>query len=93
MITTAKRGSTSRKRPMVRVSDGTHATLKELAERSGEPIHVVVEKAVEAYRRERFFVELDEAYAALQNDPEAWSEELAERAAWEITLADGLEGD
>jgi hypothetical protein len=35
--------------------------------------------------------EFDAAYARLQADPVAWEEELAERAVWEVTLADGLD--
>lgn len=33
----------------------------------------------------------NKAYAALRNDPKAWSEELEERTLWEATLFDGLE--
>ncbi|HEX6677076.1 MAG TPA: hypothetical protein VF486_18860 [Actinomycetes bacterium] len=40
---------------------------------------------------ERFFAELDAAYARLRADPAAWEEELAERAELEGTLADGLD--
>jgi hypothetical protein len=36
-------------------------------------------------------LELNEAYGRLQADPVAWEEELAERALWETTLADGLD--
>ena len=52
----------------------------------------MLERAVENYRREQFFAELDAAYARRQADPVAWEEELAERALWESTLADGLDG-
>jgi hypothetical protein len=40
---------------------------------------------------EEFFDALDEDFARLQADPEAWKEELRERAIWDATLADGLE--
>jgi hypothetical protein len=33
---------------------------------------------------------MDADYAALREDPAAWAEEQAERAAWETTSADGL---
>ena len=75
----------------VRVSAGTHSTLKELAELTGQPMTVVLDRAVEAFRREQFLDECDRAYARLRADPKAWAEELAERAAWDVTLADGLE--
>ena len=31
--------------------------------------------------------------SALRANPEAWKAEWAERRAWEMTLADGLEGE
>jgi predicted transcriptional regulator len=75
----------------VRVSEHTHGLLRKLAEATGEPLAKVLEGAVENYRREQFFAELNAAYARLQADPVAWEEELAERALWERTLADGLD--
>jgi predicted transcriptional regulator len=75
----------------VRVSEHTHELLRKLAASTGEPLQKVLERAVESYRREQFFAELDAAYARLQGDPVAWEEELAERALWERTLADGLD--
>jgi predicted transcriptional regulator len=75
----------------VRVSTETHELLRKLAAATGEPLQRVLERAVENYRREQFYAELDAAYARLQADPVAWEEELAERAVWEVTLADGLD--
>jgi len=75
----------------VRVSEHTHELLRKLAEATGEPLAKVLERAVENYRREQFFAELNAAYARLKADPVAWEEELAERALWERTLADGLD--
>ena len=75
----------------VRVSAHTHELLHKLAAATGEPLQKVLERAVENYRREQFYAELDAAYARLQADPVAWEEELAERAEWDATLADGLE--
>jgi predicted transcriptional regulator len=75
----------------VRVSEHTHELLHQLAAATGEPLQKVLERAVESYRREQFYAELDAAYARLQADPVAWEEELAERAEWDATLADGLD--
>jgi predicted transcriptional regulator len=75
----------------VRVSAETHDVLRRLAAATGEPLERVLERAVESYRREQFYAEFDAAYARLQADPVAWEEELAERALWEVTLADGLD--
>ena len=69
----------------------THELLRKLSEANGEPLQRVLERAVENYRREQFFAELDAAYERLQADPVAWEEEPAERAEWEVTLADGLD--
>jgi hypothetical protein len=75
----------------VRVTEHTHAVLRELAAATGEPLQRVLERAVERYRREQFFTELHAAYARLQADPAAWEKELAERAELDGTLADGLD--
>jgi predicted transcriptional regulator len=75
----------------VRVSQRTHELLLELAAATGKPLQKVLERAVETYRREQLFAELDAAYARLKADPVAWEEELAERAELEGTLADGLD--
>jgi predicted transcriptional regulator len=75
----------------VRVSEHTHELLRKLAASTGEPLQKVLERAVENYRREQFFAELDAAYARLQADPVAWADELAERAELEATLGDGLD--
>lgn len=39
----------------VRVSQETRQALRELAEQTGEPIHKVLAKAVEAYRRQHIW--------------------------------------
>jgi predicted transcriptional regulator len=75
----------------VRVTKHTHELLRELAEATGQPLQQVLERAVENYRRQQFFAELDAAYERLQADPVAWAEELAEREELEGTLADGLD--
>ena len=46
----------------VRVSEHTHDLLHKLAAATGEPLQKVLERAVENYRREQFYAELDAAY-------------------------------
>jgi hypothetical protein len=59
---------------------------------SGERAHPrAAPQAGRSHRREQFFAELNAASARLKADPVAWEEELAERALWETTLADGLD--
>jgi len=53
----------------------------------------VLERAIEAYRRQQFLEQANDAYATLRNDSEAWREEQEERASWEATIGDGIEDD
>ncbi len=75
----------------IRVSEKTHRVLQELASDIGAPMSDVVDHALELYRRQRMFVRANTAYAALRADPIASAEWDAEIAAWDATLADGLE--
>ncbi len=54
-------------------------------------MQAILDEAVETYRRQCFLERANAAFAALRNDPNAWQEELEERAAWDITLTDDLE--
>jgi predicted transcriptional regulator len=75
----------------VRVSAPVHEKLKRIATRSGMTLSRALEMAVEALRRQMLLEETNRAYAALRSDTKRWAEEQKERAAWETTLADGLE--
>jgi hypothetical protein len=77
----------------VKVNAETYAKLKEAVAETGEPMIEVLAKAVEAYRRRVFLEGVNADFATLRNDRRAWTEEQAERAAWDATTADGLEGD
>jgi hypothetical protein len=77
----------------VRISESTHAALRSLADEGGETMQSVLEKAVEEYRCRRFWDQVEAAAGDLRRDASAWQEELAERRAWDATLADGLEAD
>jgi predicted transcriptional regulator len=74
---------------MIRINDRTHQVLREMAQVEHQSMQAVLEKAVEDYRRTRFLEDVNAAYAALKNDPEAWQEIQAERAEWEA-MPDGL---
>jgi hypothetical protein len=54
-------------------------------------MQALLEKAVEAYRRQRFLEETNRALEALRASPQAWKTEQAERKAWDSSLADGLQ--
>jgi hypothetical protein len=74
----------------VRISGTAKLALSELAAQNGSPMSVVLERAIECYRRRCLLEEANAAYAALRGDPVAWQEELEERRAWDVALADGL---
>lgn len=75
----------------IRVNLQTHRRLQELAREANATLPEIVDRLVEADRRRRLFERANAAYTALQADPAAWEQELAERRAWATTLADGLE--
>ena len=81
--------SATAENPNIRISPRSKATLRELAKREGKPMQTVLDEAIEPYRRDTFFRELNESYLRLQADPEAWKQELAERQEWDATLMDG----
>lgn len=54
-------------------------------------MQAILEQAIDMYRRQRMLIALNDAYAALQADPAAWSDLEAEREEWDVTLNDGLE--
>ena len=89
MATATKR--TTKQSATVRISEHSHQRLRELAAQTGEPMQAVLDKALEQYRRQRFWEEMNVAYAAIQNDPEALAAEKKEFALWEVTLMDGLD--
>ena len=74
----------------VRISNGAHATLRELSRAEDKPMLALLDEAVEALRRQRFLEQVNAAYATLRAHPGAWEAALAERRAWDATLADGL---
>lgn len=76
----------------VRISQTALQTLRQIAAQAGEPMQAILDKAIEAYRRQLFLKRANEAYAALREKPEAWQEEIAEREAWDVVLYDGIKG-
>ena len=73
------------------IDQHTLAVLRELARSQRQPLHTVLNEAVESYRRQRFLDDANAAFAALRDDPKAWSDEQKERGIWHRTAADGLE--
>ena len=75
----------------VRISEAARDTLRQMAQASGKPMQALLDEAIEALRRERFFAGVDAAYASLRGDAKAWQAVLKERREWEGTLLDGIE--
>lgn len=75
----------------VRLSSEHARLLKELAQQAGEPMQVVLGKAIEELRRKMLLDATNKAYATLKSHPGRWKEEVAERAEWECTLLDNME--
>jgi predicted DNA-binding protein len=72
-----------------RISRETHKKLVRLAAETGKTQQEVIEAAVGNYERELFLRQVNEGFARLRADTDAWREENAERAAWDATLEDG----
>lgn len=51
-------------------------------------MQAVLDKAIEAYRRETFIRAANAEFAALKRDKKAWKKELEEKRLWERTLHD-----
>lgn len=77
----------------IEVTEVTRARLHDLAIAIGEPEGVIVEKAIERYRRETLLEATNAAYAALRADPAAWEGYQDELAEWDGVVADGLEAE
>ena len=75
----------------VRISEEAREALREISAESGESMQAILDKAIEAYRRKRFFEQLNADFAALRADPDAWAEYQKELALWDATLMDGLD--
>jgi hypothetical protein len=74
----------------VRIDPAAHLTLREIAAAKHISLTEVLSRALELYRREVFLEGLADDFAALRTDRKAWSEEQAERDAWDAANADGL---
>ena len=77
----------------VKIDAESYERLKATAAETGKPMIEVLAKAIDAYSRQCFLEGLSADFATLRGDPKKWDEELAERAAWDAALTDGLEDD
>jgi len=75
----------------IRVPANLRKKIHDIAHESGESMQQVLNDAVDLYERKKFLATLNEEYAALRADPNAWQDFCKERAEWDVTLMDGLE--
>lgn len=71
-----------------RISPKDHERLQRLALKTGQSHQEVIGRALESYERECMLDALNESFARLRLNKEAWDEELAERAGWDSASAD-----
>jgi len=79
--------------PTVRISEVSHRVLREVAEKTGDTMLEILDKALDDYRRKLFFQVLNRGYALLKADPADWADVKEERKAWDETLMDGLDSE
>jgi hypothetical protein len=73
----------------VRIDPTAHALLREIAAAEHLSLQDALGRAVECYRRQAFLQGVVKDFAALGAGEAA--EEEADRAAWDVTLADGAD--
>ena len=73
----------------IRVSSSTRDRIAVLARASGQPMTAVVDEALDALERRRFFADFNGRYAGLRADEHRWSEVEAEREIESGALGDG----
>ena len=72
-----------------RITEDTRDRVARIAEQTGKSHQDVIDVAVRKYEMELFLDRVNESYAVLRADEEAWREELDQREEWDATLADG----
>ncbi len=78
---------------LIRVSEESFLKIHDMARRMGISKQDIIDEALDKLERTNIMKQANEAYARLRQDPQAWKEEIEERALWDITLKDGLEDD
>lgn len=76
---------------IVRISKNAYDKLNKLEVEIGASKQVIIEQALDKLMRENLIKRANKAYEKLKSNPQAWQEELEERATWESTITDGLE--
>jgi predicted transcriptional regulator len=75
----------------IRISKPMRDLLQQLAQATGVSMQMVLEQALESYRRQQLLAATNAAYGALRTNADTWNQLEEERLVWEQTLTDGLE--
>lgn len=75
----------------VRISDSGRRLLAQLAREADTSMTVVLDAALESYRRDRFLAQAAAAYETLASDPAAAGDYRREISDLDGTSADGLQ--
>lgn len=73
-----------------RITDSSRDRLVRLTRQTGKSQQEVIDAALEGYERELFLTRVNEGYAELRTNTEAWEEFQAEFEEWDVTLGDGV---
>ncbi len=73
----------------IRLSEPVHRILRQFAQQDHKPMQVILEQAIESYRRQRFLEGLGTDFAVLRENEAEWNDEEQDRSLWDTTLADG----
>lgn len=72
------------KQSLVRVNPEDKEVLKHLSSVEGESMAAIIHKALQAYKRHKFFSDLNLAYERLRSGQEPWDTEQQERSFWDV---------
>lgn len=74
----------------IRVSEATRDRLTAIAAAEHRPMTTIVDDAVDALERRRFFRAFNDQYRRLRDDAEEWTSVEEERQTESSTLPDGV---
>ena len=69
--------------PQTRISKQGHKVLRRLSRELGMSSEELLDRALDLLERKRILDEINQGYAALYADPEAWAAEQGDRRLWE----------
>jgi hypothetical protein len=75
----------------IKVSAETRDRLKRLADAEQSTMEAALAKVLDQAEEARFWQGVKDDYARLQDDPEQWSDYVAELEEWDQTVSDGLD--